>query len=101
MPRGDGTGPMGAGPMTGRAAGICAGYGAPGFMNAPFGRGGGRGWGRRGGYGLGRGAWGVPAFAPVPVPPVQQADMLRQHAQALKSQLEAIEKQIADMGGEE
>ena len=26
MPRGDGTGPRGLGPMTGRAAGYCAGY---------------------------------------------------------------------------
>jgi hypothetical protein len=33
MPRGDGTGPMGMGPMTGRAAGYCAGYAAPGFAN--------------------------------------------------------------------
>jgi len=33
MPRGDGTGPMGFGPMTGRAAGYCAGYPVPGFMN--------------------------------------------------------------------
>jgi hypothetical protein len=38
MPRGDGTGPMGFGPMTGRAAGYCAGYGVPGFMNAIPGR---------------------------------------------------------------
>lgn len=34
MPGGDRTGPMGMGPMTGRAAGRCAGYGAPGSMNA-------------------------------------------------------------------
>jgi len=33
MPRGDGTGPAGLGPMTGRAAGYCAGYSVPGFMN--------------------------------------------------------------------
>ena len=33
MPRGDGTGPMGFGPMTGRAAGYCAGYSVPGYMN--------------------------------------------------------------------
>jgi len=33
MPGGDGTGPMGMGSMTGRAAGFCAGYGVPGFMN--------------------------------------------------------------------
>ena len=33
MPRGDGSGPAGMGPMTGRAAGYCAGYGAPGYLN--------------------------------------------------------------------
>jgi len=41
MPWGDGTGPWGLGPRTGRAAGFCAGYGIPGFMNRavfpPFG----------------------------------------------------------------
>jgi len=33
MPLGDGTGPAGLGPMTGRAAGYCAGYPVPGYMN--------------------------------------------------------------------
>ena len=33
MPFGDGTGPVGMGPMTGRAAGFCAGYPVPGYMN--------------------------------------------------------------------
>jgi len=33
MPLGDGTGPAGMGPMTGRAAGFCAGYPVPGYMN--------------------------------------------------------------------
>jgi len=37
MPGGDRTGPMGMGPMTGRAAGYCAGYPLPGFMNYPAG----------------------------------------------------------------
>jgi len=46
MPRGDGTGPMGMGPMTGRAAGYCAGFPTAGFMN-PI--------GGRLGLGLGRG----------------------------------------------
>ena len=57
MPRGDRTGPWGSGPMTGRAAGYCAGYPVPGFMNpAPrYGRGIGfrRGWGRGRGRGFG------------------------------------------------
>ncbi len=33
MPFGDGTGPAGMGPMTGRAAGFCAGFPVPGYMN--------------------------------------------------------------------
>ena len=33
MPRGDRTGPMGLGPMTGRAAGYCAEFPVPGYMN--------------------------------------------------------------------
>lgn len=38
MPAGDGTGPLGFGPMTGRAAGYCAGYPVAGFMNPISGR---------------------------------------------------------------
>jgi hypothetical protein len=38
MPFGDGTGPAGLGPMTGRAAGFCAGYPVPGYMNPAAGR---------------------------------------------------------------
>ena len=37
MPLGDGTGPAGFGPMTGRAAGYCAGYPVPGYMNPGIG----------------------------------------------------------------
>jgi len=44
MPLGDGTGPAGMGPMTGRAAGYCAGYSVPGFMNPYGGRLGIGGW---------------------------------------------------------
>ena len=49
MPRGDGTGPAGMGPMTGRTAGFCAGYPVPGFTNPVGGRGY-WGWGRGGGF---------------------------------------------------
>ena len=59
MPFGDGTGPGGMGPMTGRGAGYCAGFGGPGFANlSPWRRWfgfGWRGWGRGSGRGLGRG----------------------------------------------
>ena len=57
MPRGDGTGIYGNGPMTGRAMGFCAGNDVPGYLNGGsamgFGRGRGRGLGR--GYGFGNG----------------------------------------------
>ncbi len=57
MPGGDRTGPIGAGPMTGRGAGFCAGYDVPGYMNPAFGRGfgGGRGRGMGRGFGMGGG----------------------------------------------
>lgn len=63
MPFGDGTGPRGLGPMTGRGAGYCAGFGMPGFYNpvpgggyGGYGFGPGRGWGRGMGRGRGRGS---------------------------------------------
>ena len=67
MPGGDGTGPAGTGPMTGRAAGYCAGFPVPGFMNPMSGYGrGGFGRGFRGG-GRGRRNWfyatGMPGVA--------------------------------------
>lgn len=43
MPRRDGTGPMGCGPLSGRAAGYCGGNGTPGAMSPGFGS-----WGRCG-----------------------------------------------------
>lgn len=59
MPRGDRTGPMGMGPMTGRAAGYCAGFDTPGFQNPVPGRGFGMGFGRgRGARGRGCGFGG-------------------------------------------
>ncbi|MBN2852549.1 MAG: DUF5320 domain-containing protein [Clostridia bacterium] len=33
MPRGDGTGPNGMGPLTGRKIGYCAGFNSPGYLN--------------------------------------------------------------------
>jgi len=50
MPFGDGTGPMGLGPMTGRGAGFCAGFGGPGFANPIPRRGPGFRWGVPYGY---------------------------------------------------
>lgn len=33
MPWGDGTGPLGLGPMTGRRVGYCSGFPVPGYLN--------------------------------------------------------------------
>ena len=49
MPGGDGTGPTGLGPRSGRSVGFCAGYPHPGYVNTGFRRGVGRG------QGIGRG----------------------------------------------
>ena len=61
MPGGDQTGPRGQVPMTGRAAGYCAGFNQAGWINRMVGRCFGRGTGGQGGgrgWGGGRGGWG-------------------------------------------
>lgn len=68
MPLGNGTGPAGMGPMTGRAAGFCAGYPVPGYMNPVVGRAGFYGAGVPAvgaygtGYGMPYGGWGRRGF---------------------------------------
>jgi hypothetical protein len=118
MPAGDGTGPMGMGPMTGRAMGYCSGYQAPGFANAGFGRGfAGRGFA---GFGRGRGnrfwarttglpGWyragaGYPAFGRWPAQtqavPVQQPaypfgqPTKEQERQSLEQEKEVLKQEI-------
>ena len=62
MPGGDRTGPAGMGPMTGRAAGFCAGYPVLGYMNHVVGRAGFYGIGipAVGSYGAGGYGYGTP-----------------------------------------
>jgi hypothetical protein len=124
MPRGDGTGPAGMGPMTGRAAGYCAGYSVPGFMN-PIGgrgfwgrgRGGGRGW-RNWYYATGLPGWaragyGYPAWggfmgsnATYAAPPAatftaeQELEGLKQQAEYFQNALEEINKRIDQLAAE-
>jgi len=66
MPRGNGTGPAGLGSMTGRAAGFCAGYPVPGYMNPVAGRAGfyGAGVPALGPYGAGFYGYGAPYGGP-------------------------------------
>ena len=110
MPGGNGTGPAGMGPMTGRGAGYCAGYSTPGFANAVGGRGFGRGFGRGrgfgGGFGWARGgyaapAFGVAAYGQVPfnqaANPQQELDSLKNQAQNLEDALNGIKNRIAEL----
>jgi len=94
MPRGDGTGPMGVGPMTGRAAGYCAGNGIPGFANP-----GGTGFGA----GMGRGcrgfrhryyATGVPGRAMAANQRGRNADVAVEY---LDNEIEALEKTLKSL----
>lgn len=87
MPQGDRTGPVGAGPMTGRGAGSCAGTNQPGFAaGAGFVRGMGRGLRRR----FFAGGGSVPQM---PVQPVEKVDQVA----ALKAQVNRIQKQIESL----
>lgn len=118
MPGGDGTGPMGMGAMTGRAAGYCAGYAMPGFANAAPGRGLGFGWGRGFGFGRGMGlgfrggrgpfggfraSWGGTPYAVAGNPyvaaptPRDEADALKGQAAYFEETLAGIRKRIAEL----
>ena len=117
MPRGNGTGPNGAGPMTGRAAGYCAGNGMPGCADPAAGRGMGRGAGRgfgggfgasagRGagrGAGFGRGAglgrgdgrgFGAPA---VGAQPIREEAALERRLEALEAELNTIRLRLTEI----
>lgn len=102
MARGDKTGPMGQGPMTGRSLGYCAGYESPGFTR---GFGGGRGQGRGfGGGGRGRGIANGRGFGfnagYTNAPQANSNDEilnLKAQAESLKKAQEEIERRLKDL----
>ena len=117
MPRGNATGPMGMGPMTGRGAGYCAGFGVPGYMNNFGGRGFGMGFGRGAGFG-GRGgrgggfgyrnrfcATGVPGrfwFGGMAAPysntdSETEKQVLNNQAEMLQNELDVIKKRLDEL----
>ncbi len=124
MPGGDRTGPLGAGPRTGRGLGYCSGSPVPGFMVPGFGRGGcGFGWfrGRGGGRGwrnwfyatgltgwqraaMGAGPWG--AFGPAAVsagPGMsrdQELQLLKQQAETLSAALDQVRQRVEELEAE-
>ena len=97
MPGGDRTGPMGAGPGTGRGLGYCNGYDQRGFASRDF--------GNRCGFGFWRGnnrgrrfrnfAFVKPDWASPT--PEQEAESLKTQADYLKTQLDEIQKRIDEL----
>ena len=98
MPRGDGTGPAGMGPMTGRASGFCAGFNSPGFMNQAGGRGFRGSWNRGAGRGFRNRCW-MPNYQvnPPQITAQQELDNLKQEAEYLKESLNQINKRVEQL----
>lgn len=107
MPGGDGTGPWGVGPMTGRGTGYCAGYKAPCYGNSGMRAG---LWCRGGGAGQG---WRNRCYATGPVGWQQTGGWQRplsggygsainqeQHLEALKNQAERMQTALEDIRNE-
>ena len=104
MPRGDGTGPMGMGSMTGRGAGSCANHTVPGYANRA---------GDFSGYGCGRGfgrkfcATGTPGYNRLGrlgmnrtyAPAADEKELLSRQAKFLENQLAEIKKRLSDTDG--
>ena len=123
MPRGDRTGPMGAGPMTGRGLGYCAGISSPGYAyrgwygygagrgGRPWGGGRGRAWG--GGRGYGHGGWGDPGWGWAPSIAYERAycdygfasvehekSYLREELKGLQEEMDALTKHLNELESE-
>jgi Family of unknown function (DUF5320) len=120
MPRGDGTGPMGMGPMTGRRGGYCAGYDMPGYANPAFGRGYfGRGMGRGGGRGRGFrhwfyatglpfwarmhpfGSWPQAGYGSAPKDKEAEMEMLKAEAADMEDALKQIQDRLTKLQAEQ
>lgn len=107
MPGGDQTGPMGAGPRTGRGLGVCAGYPVSGKINSMPGRGMayGRGFGR--GAGMGRGyargfGWrsaGGFGYAKMGagISAQDEAAMLKGQVQYMQDEMEVLNSRIKEL----
>jgi hypothetical protein len=104
MPGLDGTGPWGEGPMTGGGRGFCnfvgAGYRRPYGWSYGLGRGYGRGFGFRRGFAPWHGPyrWYEPAYGETyPMEPKQEINMLKGEADAMKKELNEINRRIQEL----
>jgi hypothetical protein len=105
MPRGDRTGPIGNGPMTGRGAGYCAGFSVPGYASSC-------GWGVRCGSGRGRRfrrifydtglprwAYFRPQYADERffTEETDEKEFLKKQAEFLENQLDEVKKRLEEL----
>lgn len=90
MPRRDGTGPMGAGEMTGRGLGICTGVNA---TNYGIGLGQGLGLARRCGFGRGFSR----KIVVDEVSSKTQKELLQEQKDILQNRLDVIDKQLENL----
>jgi hypothetical protein len=114
MPRENGTGPDGRGPMTGRGRGFCVERATPELINRFWGSrffGGGCGWKRNGGGPRGRGfrhrwgATGILGFFGVGPTEMEKGEIgsendenqLKEQENILQQQLQVIQKRIEDL----
>ncbi len=108
MPRGDRTGPLGEGPMTGRGMGDCTGYndvprrryygrGAGLGLRRGFARGAGRGFGRGIGRGFARG-YGYDGYVNYqPLTQTEEKEYLMEEKDYLKKQLEDLQQRLDNL----
>jgi hypothetical protein len=113
MPRGDGKGPMGMGPRSGRAAGYCARFDMPGYENRDLGQSFGWGSGQPcalsvgGGHGWRHMFWatGLPGLmrsgkyhgSHPNIDPSFEKQALKNQAEALQSRLELVKKRLSEI----
>jgi len=110
MPRGNSTGPMGQGSMTGKGLGFCNGNDTPGFFKGDggcMGRGFGRGRGLGKGNGIGRGfnmgrnfAGSLGGFTgnfPSAISEDDEIKVLKLRAEALNKTQQEIEKRVKEL----
>jgi hypothetical protein len=96
--------------MTGRAAGFCAGFDRPGYLNPGYGAGRGRGFGRGFGRGMayrhGWGArgwaddrWSGPIWGPAPQVPGSGSETaaLQARLQDLQAELEVLRQRLNEL----
>ena len=103
MPRGDGTGPMGNGPMTGRGAGFCVGLAVPGAANVVgrffggFGCRRGAGGGMRGAGMQMRNRFMAQQYGEVGATTVNEKELLSRQMNALETQLQQVKQRLGKM----